>query len=98
MKDEESDIEKTSQRKIHEQRNRIYNRGPILMRPSDRMTSMSYRRYCCLRSLTTETSGEGDVTGLDGDTLGVDGSQVAVRGEERRQESRRVSEIVAMHT
>jgi hypothetical protein len=34
-----------------------------------------------LRALTTKTTGELDVLGLDGDTLGVDGAQVGVLEE-----------------
>lgn len=42
-----------------------------------KLTSRSHH----LRSLTTETTGELDVLGLDGDTLGVDGAEVGVLKE-----------------
>jgi hypothetical protein len=38
-------------------------------------------RHHHLRALTTETTSELDVLGLDGDTLGVDGAQVGVLEE-----------------
>jgi histone H3 len=40
-------------------------------------------RYC-LRSLTTDTSGELDVLGHDGNTLGMDGAQVGVLEESNK--------------
>lgn len=41
-------------------------------------------KCCCLRALTTDTSGELDVLGHDGNTLGMDGAQVGVLEESNK--------------